>query len=187
MADAGANDLLKVDPTTGQVELVAVFDGVPAPMPNPNRGDAMEADPVPTGVTFDQDGNLYVSLLPGFPFLPGSAKVVQVTPDGKVSDYATGLTLLTDLRTGPDGHLYAVQIGTFTEEGPVPNSGALIRIQAGDGSEVIIGGLSFPTSVAFNAAGDAYVTINGGFSPPGTGAVMLYKGVTHMAGSPVTP
>ncbi|MFQ5856042.1 MAG: ScyD/ScyE family protein, partial [Anaerolineae bacterium] len=186
VADAAGNDLLKIDPTTGEIELVAVFDGVPGPFPNPNRGGAMESDPVPTGVAFDEEGNLYVSFLPGVPFLPGAAKVVQVTPDGQVSDYATGLTMLTDLRTGPNGNLYAVQFGVFTEEGPVPNSGAIIRVGAGDASKVVVDGLSFPTSIDFNADGDAYVTING-VGPPGSGAVVLYKGLTAVAGRPLPP
>jgi len=183
VADAGGNDLLKVDPASGKVQLVAVFDGIPGPMPNPGRGGASESDPVPTAVAFDAAGNAYVSLLPGFPFLPGSAKVVRVAPDGQVSDYATGLTMLTDLRTGPDGEMYAVQFGQFTEQGPVPNSGALIRIKAGTASEVIASGLSFPTSIAFNAAGDAYVTLNG-VGAPGSGQVGLFRGLTARAGTP---
>lgn len=177
VTDAGGNDLLKVDPATGQVQLVAVFNGVPGSMPNPGRGGASESDPVPTAVAFDAAGNAYVSLLPGFPFLPGSAKVVRVAPDGQVSDYATGLTMLTDLRAGPDGEMYAVQFGQFTEQGPVPNSGALIRIKAGTASEVIASGLSFPTSIDFNSAGDAYVTLNG-VGAPGSGQVGLFRGLT---------
>jgi hypothetical protein len=79
---------------------VAVFDGVAGPFPNEARGDAMESDPVPTAVVLGEDGAAYVSFLPGFPFIPGSAKVVMVDADGMVSDYATGLTMLTDLRHG---------------------------------------------------------------------------------------
>ncbi len=179
VADAGANTLLKVDPSTGQVDLVAVFDGVPAPFPNPNRGNAMESDPVPTAVAFDRDGNTYVSFLPGVPFAPGAAKVVKVTADGQVSDYATGLTVLTDMRTGPDGELYAVQMAEFTEQGPTPNTGAILRIRQGGASEVLISGLSFPTSFDFTAAGDAYVAING-VGAPGSGAVVRFTGVTAM-------
>lgn len=186
VADAGANDLVSVDPATGQVKLVAVFKGLPGPLPNPNRGGAQESDPVPTGVAFDKAGNIYVSFLPGFPFLPGSAKVVKVTTDGQVSDYATGLTTLTDLRAGPDGNLYAVQMAQFSEQGPAPNTGAIIRVKQGTASEVVVGGLSFPTSIDFNAAGDAYVTING-VGAPGSGEVLQFAGLTAIAGSPTAP
>ncbi len=186
VADAGANDLLRVDPTSGQVELVATFSGMPGPLPNPNRGGAQESDAVPTGMAFDASGNAYVSFLPGFPFAPGSAKVVKVAADGKVSDYATGLTMLTDLRTGPDGALYAVQIAQFTDKGPVPNSGAILRVKPGGTSEVVVSDLSFPTSIAFNAAGDAYVTTNG-MGAPGSGEVLQFAKLTSQAGTALPP
>jgi DNA-binding beta-propeller fold protein YncE len=60
VADAGANTVLAVDPSVGQVDLVATLGGIPSPLPNPARGDAMESDPVPTAVAFGQDGNMYV-------------------------------------------------------------------------------------------------------------------------------
>lgn len=179
VTDAGANTLLKVDPASGEIELVAVFDGLPGPFPNPARGDAMEVDPVPTAVAFDGAGNVYVSLLPGFPFLPGSARLVKVSADGQVSDHATGLTMITDLRAGPDGELYAVQIGQFTEQGPVPKSGSIIRVKEGDGSEVLVSGLSFPTSLDFDEVGNGYVVING-MGAPGSGELLRFAGLTAM-------
>ncbi len=177
VADAAGNDLLRVDPSTGAVKLVAVFDAMPGPIPNPNRGGAKEIEPVPTAVAFDRQGEMYVSLLSGVPFLPGHSKVVHVSPDGDVTDYSTDLTMLTDLRAGPDGRLYAVSMGVFAEEGPEPNSGALLRI--GDGtSEVVVPDLSLPTSVAFDQAGSAYVTING-LGAPGSGSVVKYPGIAR--------
>lgn len=175
IADAGSNSLLKLDPMSGMLTTVTIFAGIASPMPNPARGDAMEADPVPTGVVVMDDGTAYVSLLPGFPFIPGSAKVVIVAPDGTVTDYVLDLTMLTDLEQGPDGNLYAIQLGVFTEQGPTPNSGALIRIKDGMTDEVL-SGLSFPTSVAFDDSGDVYVTING-VGAPGTGEVHRFAGI----------
>ncbi len=185
VADAGANALLRVNPKGGAVEVLAVFDGVPSPLPNPGRGGALESDPVPTGVTFGADGTIYVSLLTGFPFVPGASKVVTVDAEsGVVADFATGLTMLTDLRTGPDGELYAVQFGVFTDQGPVPNSGALLRIRAGAASEVLVDGLSFPTSIDFDGKGNGYVTING-VGAPGTGAVVRFDALTDVVGVPM--
>jgi sugar lactone lactonase YvrE len=176
VADAGANDLLRVNPETGEVVVVASFGGLPVPFENPARGGAMETDPVPTAVAFDADGYAYVSLLSGGPFIPGSAKVLRVSPMGEVSDYATGLTMITDLVRGPDGELYAIQFGTFTEEGPVPNSGALVHIKEGEASEVVVGELPFPTGLAFDADGNAYIAVNG-VGAPGSGAVIRLDGV----------
>ncbi|MCB0197838.1 MAG: ScyD/ScyE family protein [Anaerolineae bacterium] len=185
VTDAGANDLLKVDPTSGDITLVTAFDAVPSPLPSPTRDNALLTDPVPTGVVVDDSGTAYVALLPGFPFVPGSSKVVQVSSGGEVSDYATGLTMLTDLRMGPDGNMYAVQVGQFTDQGPVPNMGRIIRIKEGDASEVVVDGLSFPTSIDFNDNGDAYVTING-VGAPGSGEVVMFANVTDMEGTPVS-
>jgi hypothetical protein len=123
-----------------------------------------------------------VSLLSGFPFVPGSAKVLKVSAGGQVTDYATGLTMITDLRNGPDGNLYAVSFGQFGEQGPVPGSGAILRIKAGDASETVIGGLTFPTSIDFTAEGDAYVTTPG-VGAPGSGAVIMFEGLTSMTGT----
>ena len=186
VADAGANALLRVNPRGGAVEVIAVFAGIASPLPNPGRGGALESDPVPTGVTFGRDGTLYVSLLPGFPFLPGASKVVTVdAKSGEVSDFATGLTMLTDLRTGPDGALYAVQLGVFTDQGPVPDSGAILRIAEEGDSEVLVTGLAFPTSIDFDADGNGYVTVNG-VGAPGSGQVMRFDALTERTGEPVT-
>ncbi len=177
VADAGGNTLLRLSPDSSIVELVTTFPALPGVFPNPLRGGEMLTDPVPTGIAFDDDGNAYVSLLSGAPFVPGSTKVVKVTPGGARSDYATGLTMLTDIRRGPDGAFYAVQFAEFTETGPTPNSGALVKIGEGETSTPVITGLSFPTSVDFDADGNAYVTING-VGAPGSGAVVKYDGVT---------
>jgi hypothetical protein len=176
VADAGANTLLRVDPRNGRVSVVAVFDGIPGPMPNPAREGAMEMDPVPTGVVQAPDGTFYVAFLPGFPFLPGSSQVVRVTRAGEITLLTDGLTMITDLQWGPDGHLYAVSFGQFTEQGPVPGSGSVTRVSVRGDLEVVVEGLVFPTAIAFAANGDAYVATNG-VGAPGSGEVLRYAGL----------
>jgi len=176
VADAAGNSLLRVDPETGQVDVAAAFDGWPGPIPNPEWGGEMVTSPVPTGVAFGADGKIYVSMLSGVPFIPGSAKVVTVAPDGTVTDFATGLTMLADLRFAPDGNLYVVTIAEFTQAGPTPGSGEIVRIAADGSSETVLSGLSSPTSIDFAANGDAYVTING-MGEPGSGQVVRFEGV----------
>ena len=185
IANAGANTLMRVNPRSGEIQNVVTFDGLPGPVANPARNNAMEVDPVPTAVAFDDAGNAYVSLLSGFPFVPGSAKVLLVAPDGTISDYATGLTMLTDLQRGPDGELYAVQFGIFGEQGPTPNSGAVVRIKEGNASEVLVSDLPFPTALAFDSDGNGYVTISG-VGAPGSGAVVRFDQLVDQQGTPVT-
>ncbi len=181
VTDAGGNALLTVSPDSGDVESITAFAELPGVFPNPNRGGEMVTDPVPTGVTFDANGNAYVSLLSGAPFIPGSAKVMKVDARGEASDYATGLTMLTDIAAGPDGNLYAVQHAIFTDQGPTPNSGAIVKVVEGESSTPVVEGLSFPTSISFNEAGDAYVTV-GGAGAPGSGAVVEFAGLAASAG-----
>ena len=94
------------------------------PGDNPDRGGANEIDPVPTNLAFGPDGALYASLLTGGPFPPGASKVLRVTMDGKVSDVAPGLTMLTDVKHGPDGNWYVAQFAefSFTSNPPWPRS-----------------------------------------------------------------
>jgi len=183
IADAAANALLRVDPNSGEVETVTGFEGIPGVFPSQTRGGELLADPVPTGVVVNEDGSAFVSFLSGAPFVPGSAKVVQVSPDGEVSDYATGLTMLTDLQRGPDGNLYAVSFGMFTQEGPVFNSGAIIRILEDGNSEIVVDGLPFATGLAIDTDGNGYVAING-IAIPQAGMVVRYEALTVMAGMP---
>src|SRR5690606_27664183 len=102
--------------------------------------------------------------------------VMKVGHMGATSEYATGLTMLTDIARGPDGEFYAVQFAEFTDQGPTPNSGAIVRIVEGEGSEPVLEGLSFPTSIDFDEEGDAYIAINGA-GPPGSGAVIRVEGL----------
>jgi hypothetical protein len=186
VADAAANALISVDPTSGETATVAVFDALPGVFPNPFRNHELLADPVPTAVAFDADGNTFVSLLSGAPFIPGTAKIVQVADDGTVSDFAPGLTMLSDLQTGPDGNLYAVSFGMFTPEGPVMNSGSVLRILPDGAAEVVIAGLPFATALALDEAGNGYVAVNG-VAIPNAGMVVYYEGLTEMEGQPLPP
>lgn len=184
VADAAANALISVDPESGETRTVAAFEGMPGVFPNQWRDGELITDPVPTGVVMADDGTAYVSLLSGAPFIPGSAKVVQVSPDGEVTDYVTGMNMLTDLQRAPDGNLYAVSFGLFTQEGPVPNAGAIIRILEDGTPEVVVDGLPFATGLAFDAEGNGYVTING-IAIPQAGMVVYYEGLTGLQGTPV--
>lgn len=165
-----------MNPATGAVSVVTVFRPLPNPAPGPNLPPVLSA--VPTGLALLPDGAIAVSLLPGYPFPAGASKVVRVDPaTGAQSDYATGLSMTTDLRAGPDGNLYATQLGQFGERGPVPGTGSVVRIRPGGAKETVLAGLDTPTSIAFDAAGNAFVAVNGA-AAPGTGQVLRFDGFT---------
>lgn len=176
VADAAANVLLSVDVSSGSITTIAVFEPLPGAFPHPAYDGEMLTDPVPTSVTVGADGTTYVSLLSGAPFIPGNAKVMTVADDGTIADFAVGLTMLTDLVTGPDGSLYATQFAIFGEQGPDPVSGAVIKIDGDGTSEAVVEGLSFPTAIDFAPNGDAYVAV-GGVGPPGSGQVVRIAGL----------
>lgn len=174
MTDAAGNALYRVHPVERRLELVVAFDVLPGEAPNPARGGALEVEAVPTGIAF-MGGEAYVSLLPGLPMSPGSARVVHVSATGEVRDYAIGLTRLTDLQTGPDGRLYAVSMGIPTADDP---TGSVVRIGPGASSEAVVTGLPFPTGLAFDRTGALYVTTHG-VGEPGSGQVLRYPAIAR--------
>ncbi|MCA9859437.1 MAG: ScyD/ScyE family protein [Thermomicrobiales bacterium] len=158
VADAGGNDILKVDPTTGEVSTLAVIPGLPGQAENPTRGGALEIDPVPTGLALAPDGGLYVSTLSGGPFIPGTAALLHVAMDGTVTTVASGLTMLGDVTVGPDGAIYVVTMSDNFIDPAGPAPGSIVRVNEDGTSTPVISGIPFPNSIAFDADGNAYIT-----------------------------
>ena len=164
VADAGANDLLRVA-ANGSISVLATFPNRDVPF----GGGTFSMDAVPTTVTGGPDGALYVGQLTGFPFPPGGANVYRVAPGGSPEVFAGGFTNIIDIAFDKAGNLYVLEIskngilsGDFT--------GALIRVNT-DGSrdEIMSDGLFAPTGVALRG-NSAYVT-NCGICP-GEGEVL---------------
>jgi len=91
---------------------------------------------------------------------------------------------MTDLTQGPDGAMYGVQFAIFGEQGPQFGSGAIVHIQEGAASEIVLGGLPFPTAIDFDMDGNAYITING-IGAPGSGQAIKVDGLIDMSGQPM--
>jgi hypothetical protein len=165
IADAGGNALLEVR-ANGDVSLVAAFASIPIP-PGPFNPPFVQAQPVPTEVTRGPDGALYVSLLTGFPFLPGAAGIYRVVLGQPPQQYAGGLTAITDVDWGPDGSLYVVEYATAPFLG---GPGALIRIAPNGARTTITTDLFHPTGVLAAPDGAVYVSNNGNLA--GVGEVL---------------
>ena len=183
VADAGGNAVYSVDPDNGEITLLAVIPGIPYPETmeappggNPGRGGANELDPVPTGVTLDGD-TIYVGLLSGAPFPPEASKIVTIDSDGAVGDFATGLTMVTDVKKGPDDNFYACLISTnFMGAQPAP--GSIVRISDDGTNEVVVPNLILPNGIAFDDDGNLFVTVMA-ITEPGspTGMVVRCDGI----------
>jgi hypothetical protein len=166
VADAGANDLLSVDPTNGNVSLLTVFP-------------TTTFQPVPDSIVLGPDGNYYVGQLTGGPFPPGAANVWRVDPTtGTVTVAASGFTNIADIAFSPDGTLDVLEVsegGLAAPGGPVP--GALFSVDLTSGTKTLIAdqGLVFPTGLTVGSDGSLYV-VNQGTSPGG-GQVLRFAPV----------
>ncbi|HET8626063.1 MAG TPA: ScyD/ScyE family protein [Thermomicrobiales bacterium] len=195
VADAGANDLLRVDPATGAIGVVAVFPPLPATAPNPLLDGRPATQAVPTGVAVAPGGGFYVANLPGAAGAPppGSGRVVHVAPDGTVSAVARGFTFATGVAVGPDGRVYVAElVGGFGPPAapggpPTMLPGRVSRLLPDGGAEVVVDGLDTPNGIAFDRAGALYVATGvASFGPPPpspAGAILRFDAV----GTPTSP
>lgn len=158
VADAGGNAVYKVDPASGEVTLLAVVPGLPSPggAANEARGGQPEIDPVPTGVAPAPDGGVYVGLLSGGPFIPGTAKIIHIAQDGTITDVAVNVTMVAGVTVGPDGAIYAAQISENFLGDP-PALGSIIRVGDDGVATTVLPGLLLPNDVAFGPDGMLYV------------------------------
>jgi glucose/arabinose dehydrogenase len=161
VVDAGANAVLEVTPA-GAISVFAVW----------------KDNPVPTSIAFDQSGRAHVGFLSHNPFPIGSARVDRVSAGGGSEVAVPGLTTVVDVKFGPDGMLYVLELtGERITEPPPPrfkeSSGRVIRVTPA-GRQVVAEGLNFPTKMAFGPDGALYVTNNATFMPPGNGEVLRF-------------
>jgi hypothetical protein len=161
VADAGANDLLRVG-HEGRISTVAVF-------PDRNvqfQGQTMEMDAVPTTVVRGPDGAYYVGQLTGFPYPVGGARVYRVVPGHRPTIFARGFTNIIDIAFDGLGNLYVLEIAHNSLLASQP-FGALIRVSPnGERTILLDQGLSFPTSVVVRSPHVIYLT-NCGVCPGG--------------------
>lgn len=176
--DAGGNATYTVPAGGGEPTVLAVHPELPLPEGMEAPPGVTGLDPVPTGIAAI-DGAVLVGYLSGAPFPPGAAKIVNVGLDGAISDVATGLTMVVDVATGPDGQLYATQISSdFLSQPPAP--GSVVRV-LGDGTqEVVVEGLMFPNGIAFDQDGNLLVAAG---TVGGNGQVLRCEGIAQSASS----
>jgi hypothetical protein len=171
VADAGGNDLLKVD-GKGRIKVVAVFPPrlVDAPPGIPDLPPQIPMQAVPTSVVKGPDGAYYVGQLTGFPFPPGGANVFRVVPGHRPKVFAGGFTNIIDIAFDRRGRLYVLEIATngllSAGENELP-VGRLVRVNR-DGSRMTLAseGLNAPGGFVLGH-GAAYITNNSILSDAG--------------------
>ncbi len=112
VADGGANDVLKVNPSTGKVSTffapptVKDVKACQGPDANANPGTT-GCDPVPTGVDVVR-GKVYVSTLGAE--APGAGRIYKLNRHGKVLRVWKGLTAPTGIAVRQDGTMYVSHV-----------------------------------------------------------------------------
>lgn len=122
--------------------------------------DLSENHPLPTGPAVSPKGGVYVGFLTPAPYTDGSAKVVEVTADGKVTDVWTGLTIVTAVAVAPDGTLYAAEMATGNIAKPpyiAPETGRIVRRTGENTLEEVATNINYPVALAFGPDGGLYV------------------------------
>jgi DNA-binding beta-propeller fold protein YncE len=137
VADAGANAVLAIDRRTHRVSTFFVPPLVP-PSVFPDCAAAnlpqgkVGCDPVPTGVTEDKHGNIYVSTLGGE--APTGGRVFVLSPYGKVLRVIKDLPPLTGIAVDGYGNVYVSALfGSEPPAGPM----AAVEVEPAAPGEVI--------------------------------------------------
>jgi hypothetical protein len=123
VADAGGNDIVKVD-RWGHVSLISVLPSQPIKisaefaaannLPDCVIGVTYKFEPVPTDVEVGRYGRLYVTTLPGGDF-PNAGSVYRVNRwSGSTHRIATGFNGATNLAIDGHGNIYVAEIFSGT-------------------------------------------------------------------------
>jgi hypothetical protein len=138
VADAGGNDILKINDITKKVSVLAVLPSTPlkvtkkfakaSGLPDCTVGVTYATEGVPTDVEAGPNGMLYVSSLPGGPEIPEAGargRVYRVSPSGVVTKIGDGFAGATNLAVTPGGDVYVAEFGAgriskLSHGGPKP-------------------------------------------------------------------
>jgi hypothetical protein len=125
---------------------------------------------VPTASTW-YNGNFYVGNLDLFPIVAGSASIYKITPQGRISVFATGFTTVLGVVFDSMGGMYVLE-NTTGNPFPTPGTGDIVRVDPSGERVTIVSGLNVPTALTFGPDQKLYVS-NGGFgAPAGAGEIL---------------
>lgn len=164
------DDLFALEPNHGELDKIDLEHGdTKAHISRVADISASQGHIVPTAVAF-HNGNFYVGNLNTFPVVPGSSKILLITPRGHVSVFATGLTTVVGLAFH-HGTLYALEMSVAPGD-PAPGMGKVVRVERNGDIDTVVSGLTFPTGMAFGPDGALYVSTFGFGFPAGAGQIV---------------
>jgi hypothetical protein len=148
--ESNSGQLLKVT-STGEITRVA---------------DLSAGHLVPAGLALSPNG-VFVGYLTAIPYPDGASKVVEITPEGTVTDVWTGLTAITALAVDAEGTLFALELATDNlDVAPYlqPGTGKVVRQTGPATSADVLTGLDYPVAMAFSPDGALHIALPA-FSP----------------------
>jgi len=148
LTDASQNCLLRIDTPTGRWRRIARF----APSQNPGPVGPPVIDAVPTNVRV-YGSQVLVSFLTGFPFVPGSARVLAVNAEtGATEPFIFNLTSVTDVlwrsRPGARPQFFVLEFSLNQSVNPAP-PGRLLRFDSAE-PQVAAAPLITPVNMVFD-------------------------------------
>jgi len=160
--------LYAVEPNHGELDRISVHGNIS----RVSDISAAEGHIVPTAMTF-HNGDFYIGNLDLFPIVAGSASIYKVTPQGKVSVYATGFTTVVGLSFDQLGGMYVLE-NTTGNPFPTPGTGDVVRVDPSGVRNTIVSGLNLPTAMTFGPDDKLYIS-NWGFGPPAVGGGQILQ------------
>lgn len=155
VADGGMNTVVKVNISTGNTQTVTTFP--PRPNPLPFGPPVIEA--VPDGIRI-VNGQLLVTLLTGFPFVPGLSEVRKVdVATGTSAPLIGGRSSAIDLVEGKSRGATDYYVLEFSTDFLANAPGQLLLFRSPTAAPVVVaGGLIGPSGLARDAVtGDIYI------------------------------
>ncbi len=156
LVDAGQNALLQINIATGHSEVLTRF----APIPNPTKVGPPMMDAVPTAAVVLR-GQVIVTLLSGFPFVPGAASAQSYDlATGKVTPWIVNLNSAIDIgmRRLPAGVTQYFVLGFSSNMGATPPGQGQLWLYDSPQGRVILHDLVTPTGMVIDqSSGDIYI------------------------------
>ncbi len=154
LADAGLNEIVQIDPTTGRYKVITHFDNPPNIAAGPPNEEA-----VPDSVHVFGDF-LLVSQLTGFPFTPGNSRVMLVDPRIQLpSQRVHRVFILSDRRPCHTRNRTAQRASWCSEYSANMLGGAPGRVKSYDTplGQVVVDNLTTPSSMVLSGS-TLYIT-----------------------------